>query len=736
MAGPYLAALRAWHQDLQESGRPESSLPTIRDLEVLSELPDLERAMLPQLRLERPEAVASFFAGIKGVMRTVSAEYNRPEGPAALTSSVPTGAPAPRGSSSGQASSVTSIRPTVSSVPTSGPPSGAPPTNGESRSNRRSRFREGGPPSPGRPTPTGSVSSDNGGATAPSDRPTAGGATGTSSGPPSEGPLRDAAFAPLDLEKPPADSPGLTPLTITVLGDGALQLGWSPADGEGLHVYRVVTSDEWMPYSPGSGVLLSAGTTTETVDPRPFTGPTRYVQVWVNTGSDRAEALAAQPRLLAQGTAVAPVTGVELRVSQGIVTGSWSVHDAIQRVEVHRVPAGDAARKGYLPRHRLTSVRGRATSLRDTGCVPGERYQYRFFAVVTTDEGSEVLSEPVVHTVDVPAPALPVQTLETHRYEEDGRTLIDLQWSSPSERSDVSIYVTRERPVAGYGEELPVSALPQAGLSSDDREFMKPEIVDGRAVLEGIPWPENSPRVYLTAVTMQGQRACVGATASLVDVGSISHVDLVQRVNWQLLTFDWPLGASSVQVFHSATGMPRPEGVPPLTQIDKETYEAQGGLRLRLLQQGELAVCDLHLLPISYSEGKPIEGRPVRVSYPGMLRLLYSLVEEQGEPTGRWNRVAPPSRWFIHLQSDQRQPPPMTLALVMVWHDARLPLDEGDGTVILRQRVLVPGFQPVPVAEFDRSRPGFYRLFVESDSSVPFHVALLDPPLHALLKVP
>jgi hypothetical protein len=520
---------------------------------------------------------------------------------------------------------------------------------------------------------------------------------------------------------------------VSIDANGALRLSWDRLDSKGVVLYRVVTSDAYLPYSPESGDVLVTTEDVAAVDRRPFSGATRSITVWVNVGPNPAAARHSQPRLLASGSAVAPVTDVELRVSEGIVTAEWSVQPGVDRVEVLRVPAASVGRTGYVGRFRLPGLAPRATSLRDAEVTPGERYQYRFFAVVS-GSGSDVLSEPVVRDVEIAAPVLPVTQLRARQYEEDGRTLVDLEWPAPSATGDVRIYVTTKPHGATEGMEMAVEALAQAGLPDGARQLQQPEVVDGVGRLDGVPWPANEPRLFLTAVTIRGGRACVGKSVALVQVGTISEVKLVQRVNWQLLTFDWPLGAAEVQVYLSAPGMAVPENVAPWRSIDRETYDAQGGLRISLVRMGELGRCDLHLRPVSYNAGQAVAGADTRVSYGGMLRLLYRLAEQPGQPSGRWNRTVSPSRWFLQLQSDQQRPPTGSLALVLVHNAGRLPLDDADGTPVLRLRVATPALEPVYVAEVQRSVPGFYRLFVEGDPSLPFDVALLDPPVHTLMS--
>ena len=81
---------------------------------------------------------------------------------------------------------------------------------------------------------------------------------------------------------------------------GALELTWPPylplGDGPAaVVIYRVVSEEDDPPYSPDRAYLVAVTTTTSALDDRPPHGAVRHYQVWVNHGSTRDQALAAQP---------------------------------------------------------------------------------------------------------------------------------------------------------------------------------------------------------------------------------------------------------------------------------------------------------------------------------------------------------------------------------------------------------------------------------------------------------
>jgi hypothetical protein len=113
--------------------------------------------------------------------------------------------------------------------------------------------------------------------------------------------------------------------------------------GPNCVLYRVVTSDRHMPYSPESGHVLTVTGGTEATDRRPFTSGLRHVQVWVNRGPSEPAARRTQPELHCQETAIAPVRNIDLREDHGSVSCTAPSHHA---------------RRGYGPRPSCRDPRG------------------------------------------------------------------------------------------------------------------------------------------------------------------------------------------------------------------------------------------------------------------------------------------------------------------------------------------------------------------------------------------
>ncbi len=287
------------------------------------------------------------------------------------------------------------------------------------------------------------------------------------------------------------------------------------------------------------------------------------------------------------------------------------------------MPVAEAATStGYQRRFSVGEVRGRR-SYQDDGCEPGTEYEYRLFAGWTDPAtGLERTSAPATARVLVGTVLTPVRRLDIAERVVGDRTVVDLAWDQPS-RHDVVVYRTATPPSTGAAlADLDVSALPGAGLPDDQRLRAEPHLDAGRAGLSGIAWPQDWPRVHFTAVSISGTAARIGDTATLSRTSRVEDIRIVERVDWQLLTFSWPSGAVSVSVSTTPRGMTL-EDYPGevVAELSEADYRRNGGTRLTLPAEG----CDVHLVPKSFFERKQVVAPAETVSYAGLFSLWYLL---------------------------------------------------------------------------------------------------------------
>jgi hypothetical protein len=560
-------------------------------------------------------------------------------------------------------------------------------------------------------------------------------------------PLRADDFAAYTFTEQPDQLATITSKSVPDADGaaGSCQLAWPPYQpgGDPVVIYRLISEEDNAPYSPDRARLVAATTTTSAVDGPPDAAAIRYYQVWVNVGTTRAEALAAQPVKHADGLVVSPVHDCVIRQDSGQVIGSWTVPAAVGAVFVSRVPAHEAGREG--PQHRILLDRDNRAGFVDLQAIPGQRYVYRVRAAVSVD-GVLRLSAAVDNEIDIAAVLAPVADLSVTALP-GAAGVFELSWTAPPV-GQVAIYRSRRGPTAGAETaELPEAALEQAGLTTDLR-LTQP--VTGRvnaqgqmqSVMTGVSWPEGWSRAYFTPVTVLAGRALLGTTLSSVRTGVIRDVELTEYCNKQVLTFDWPEGAAMVVVYLAPKGYDPRNGLTGTSfEITLDEYEKYGGLQL---PNGKLPVagCSLHLAPVAFSAGRRATGAVRSIEYAGLLRLQYA-VQLTRDPEGR------PSHASIFLRSEYDVPG--SPAFVLINHPDRIPLSHSDGEAVNVAPLDAQGrLAAIPSKELRwsslttqgtteawgadlRGRRGWIRLFVNTPTAARLRtIALLDPPISTL----
>jgi hypothetical protein len=511
--------------------------------------------------------------------------------------------------------------------------------------------------------------------------------------------------------------------TIRAVTDpGGLRYRWQPLSDNHV-IYRVVSDDVARPYDPDFAEVVETTYLTEVTDSRPIAAARRYVQVWAHVGLDAESAAAAQPRLVAETTVVAPVRNCRLGVSGNQVSGSWDPVDGIERILVTRVPTAMAQHLGedYDRKDLVREEQETSSGFVDDNCPPG-RWEYRVYAGVRLD--GLVLSPPRKFPVVVDDVLKPVTDLRVTSLG-DGRE-VRLDWATGSGRP--GIYLTPQQPPLGL-DEKPVesSRLPSAGLSPDALLHQPSEPGAAGRTIPRVPLPDVDGIVYFTPVTFVGLSAYVGRTVAYTLPNGITSARLVERVNIQLVTFNWPVGADTVELHETRKGYPlaEPPGV-PLESLDYDGYLARGGMRIttgRLPPQG----CDLHLVPVIWHGAVKQRGSATTLRYEGLMLVEYRLAG------GGSRRMVPRSRGrrVLEVRVDTK----VTLPFVVVHNSDRLPLSPQDGSdgsrEVLRTKATLEAGVWTQLGEFRvPGSSGWLRVFVDLDRSV---IAVLDPPVRTLV---
>ncbi|QCB96207.1 hypothetical protein E5206_04080 [Arthrobacter sp. PAMC25564] len=348
----------------------------------------------------------------------------------------------------------------------------------------------------------------------------------------------------------------LNPVALTIRrdGDGARQYSW-PHSGsdQPIKIYRVISSDDHPPYSPDRADLVCVAHSDSAVDGRPLGAAVRHLQVWLNEGPSIEAAVAAQPTLHAQGAFVGEVLGVNVTEDEGRIIGQWSALPGTRSVQVFRIPIEKAATAGGDPQYRILAESDNLGGFVDARAERGSHYLYQVYAEAVVD-GVARLSSPANSSLKVSAVLEPVSDLEIRLSSDPDIPYFELEWSAPA-GGTVSIYRTELPPTSGIElEALSADSLVINGLTDESRLSHPIALSQGRASMVSVPWPSGWTRAYFTPVTLLDGMALVGGTTFKSRREKVRNPKILERVNSQILTFDWPAGAASVLVYRGQTG--------------------------------------------------------------------------------------------------------------------------------------------------------------------------------------
>jgi len=238
-------------------------------------------------------------------------------------------------------------------------------------------------------------------------------------------------------------------------------------------------------------------------------------------------------------------------------------------------------------------------------------------------------------------------------------------------------------------------------------------------------------------VTVLGEDVMVGTTRAESFVLPPKNPRLFERVDRQVLTFEWPAGATSVFVAlgprHAELDTLRRDAV----EIAHQAYRNNGGWTFpqRLPNQG----ATVHLWAVMFDQGQETVSPLVSVDYPGLLCAWYEIQT-------RRNLLRQP-KLRVTAWAEREAP---GVQFVLVYHPDRLPLDPKDGERVRARLEDAEGAEPtlflVPshlgpdstrtawIAEVG-DRRGWFRLFANFQVAHPQPVALIDPRSVETLRV-
>lgn len=357
---------------------------------------------------------------------------------------------------------------------------------------------------------------------------------------------------------------------------------------------------------------------TTWIDDAPMPTAIRTYHVWVNEGATKEEALRAQPRLLELKSYVQPIRDVEIDYVDRVIRGHWQELPKTSKVEVQ---VYDVVNGPYDVVSDEKNIRGFDFEVKETG----REYSFRFRRRV--NDHASAYSE--AYSCEVPAELSSVG-LDVKK-DGDG---FRVAWKRPG-TGEVRLYRTRDVVDAqALTEPKDLDVLSNVGLtdsswinsnaSSDETEFT-------------VAWPDEWYSMSITSVNVVGSSGLVGETKSWVRCGTPKDVTLYERVEEQVLTFQWPIEATTVAVYTAPKdllgGIDFVEDgkyvvdnnqVHHIRSISKSDYERDGGLKVSLPEQHVVI-----LRPYRTLKGEQVFGKPAKLFYRGINKIKYHIAEEK-----------------------------------------------------------------------------------------------------------
>jgi hypothetical protein len=479
------------------------------------------------------------------------------------------------------------------------------------------------------------------------------------------------------------------PVQLSYLPDGTNRVAWPrpPLDGQ-VHIFRLVGADgNAKPSVPERGVVLSTTTDNQAIDSRPYSTVRRYYAVFRNSGQSEEQARDAKPVVVARGLGLGRLDGFRVTEAYGVIRGTWTAPPGTKKIHVHWALSSD-----YAERSIGEEVPGGPFSA--DGFVhhrPPEGQTVVYTAEIEYQEDGQTLKSYSAHDeISVPIRrAWHIQDLKVD-VESDGQgeTKLDMSWTQPNPPHQSRIYVFEKLPQEAYvGAQIPVEQLEKYGFSDEYwwRGLPVEVTADGQCHLRGVPWPDSTELVYVVPLAVGGEKACVGQWVSQArKLGEIRQPVIRDRVNHQIVSFEWPTGADAIEArFTSLHASPPEDSRPPEDHIGRHEYEQAGGFSIAPERFASQADWSIHLSPVRY---QPHEiGPPTSLPYQVPSRIKYWIEWQHFRTTkaGRkrpWPlKAIPPEtelvRSLLHIKAMQlREEHQKSLRFVLVVKPTRRPL--------------------------------------------------------------
>jgi hypothetical protein len=365
------------------------------------------------------------------------------------------------------------------------------------------------------------------------------------------------------------------------------------------------------------------------------------------------------------------VTGLQLVVGDGAVSGSWQMHPSVVEVVVVRSegmpPSGPAGGRPLRPVDR----RG----FTDREVRNGVRYYYRVTASYVAADGTRFQSPGVVGSAVPTPPPDPVLDLRASvRFTDGWPSALDLRWTPPV-NGQALLLLARDRPPWAQGERLDSDGIDDVG-----RRLAIP--ADQLSVgMAQVPLDAEQRRLHLVPVTVLHTQAVAGNPVEVAPALPVRRLEALRLDEVVRLSWVWPDDCAWARVRWWPVHATPDQGHE--AECPRRQYKDHGGFEIAA---GSEAVV-VSVEAVSLRRDGPVRSAPVTREVSAGETKVRCRLRRRRDP-GRW---WPAQAVMLELTSDRSCVLPPLVVIQSTGLAAPLRADQGRAVAEVERQRLEPG---------------------------------------------
>jgi len=470
-----------------------------------------------------------------------------------------------------------------------------------------------------------------------------------------------------------------------------LVITWT-GPNDGSRVYLVSASNEAQPASPAAAGTKQI-TTNSTVT---FKERFRFVTVFEFEGPKT------RGWVLGRVETVGDVK-LEFEAFSTQVRMRWTTDDAGAEVRIAKSASNQKLPEDISPSFFIyEGAPNSGNTFVDEVVQPGDKFEYKIWLQRVT--GGRVLKSRVDSvTVSIPGSIPKVENFSVATSEK-GPSFVNISYKLPEEKNaKVLIYQVQGAPSNDLMSAIADTALKSQPISELNtprvQKFLgtqiiatAPRAVEGVVNYVDVPLPtdEIGSRTFIAVVEL-GEYFRIGETHVIDQIGNVTHAELIDRLDYQLLRVEIPNGADFIEVWHTGLGQTWESisNTAPTRNVNiMNEYRPNGGVLFTKPNPtlpagiGELGVdpAKLFIRGASMFAGQS-HGSPeiYELPYKGRIEVLVKIEQTAGEPEqkkglfGGGGKAAEPPKSIVKFKIVAPQTAIGSIAL----HHLQTPVEQG-----------------------------------------------------------